>query len=183
MVGFDVFIGVQGEVWLAIAAVLFIPGIIALQLQLAASESGSRQGWPWLGTPGTPGIVLAVVGVLTLELGQLGSALHLGGTVISCGHHCLNVEYSGSVLSERVYAHMQAFGTWGAIVGMGIVSVITLLSRPFSWRARLPSHTPAIFPEIELLLQWVVAAFLLGRDLWNEAASGTRSPLATKEAG
>ena len=81
-----------GEVWLAIAAVLFIPGIIALHLQLTAGEDGLRQGWPWLGTLGTPGIVLAVVGVLLLALGQLGFALHLGGTVISCGHHCLNVE-------------------------------------------------------------------------------------------
>jgi hypothetical protein len=107
------------------------------------------------------------------------------------------VEYAGSVLSERAYAQMQSFGTWGAVVGMGIVSVITLLSRPVSWRAglpgalvvgyvafmSLPSNAPAIFPEIELLLLWVVAAFLLGRDLWNEAASGTRSPLATTEAG
>src|SRR5260370_18737251 len=45
-IGSAVFFVVQGEVWLSVAALLFIPGIIALHLWLA----GSGGGWRGLGT-------------------------------------------------------------------------------------------------------------------------------------
>jgi len=187
MLGFAVFMGVQGDVWLAVAAFLFIPGIIALHLHLA--ESGS--GWRWLGT------VLAVFGVLLLALGQLAFGIHLGGTVTSCGHQCISIDYPSSFLGEPLYAKLQSYGTWFAVVGLGLVSVIALLRRPFSWRTgllgalvvgylafmSLPSNAPAVFPGVQLLLLWVVAAFVLGRDLWKEAAPGTGSSVPMTAAG
>src|SRR5260221_9820958 len=44
MLGFADFFGVQGEVWLSVAAVLFIPGIIALHLWLVGAVGGGG-GW------------------------------------------------------------------------------------------------------------------------------------------
>jgi hypothetical protein len=186
MAGFAIFMGVQGDVWLAVAALLFIPGILALHRQLAASG----REWRW------PGTVLAASGVLLLALGQLAFAMHLGGTLTSCGNHCSSIEYSQSFLGDPLYSQLQSYGTWCAVVGLGILSVISLLRRPFSWRTglpgalvvgyvafmSLPSNAPAVFPEVQLLLLWVIAAFLLGRDLWTEAAPGAESPLPMPEA-
>jgi hypothetical protein len=187
MIGFAVFLGVLGDVWLAVAAVLFIPGIIALHLHLA----GSGGGWRWLGT------VLAVSGVLSLALGQFAFGIHLGGTVQSCGYQCISFDYPHSFLSERLYSLLQFYGTWFAVVGLGTLSVIALLSRSASRRTVLPAalvvgyvtftslppNAPALVPGTPLLLLWVVAAFLLGRDLWKEAAAGTSSALGMGEAG
>jgi hypothetical protein len=187
LVGFAFFLGVLGDVWLAVAALLFIPGIIALHVRFAASGGG----WRWLGTGS------AVVGVLLLALGQLAFALHLGGTLTSCGHHCISINYpSGSILGEHVYAVAQRLGMWLAVLGLSILSVIALLRRPFNWRMglpgalvvsyvafmSLPSNATANIPAALLLVQWVAAAFLLGRDLWNDAAPGASAPLLATEA-
>jgi hypothetical protein len=188
MIGFAILFGVPGEVWLSVAALLFIPGIIALHLWLA----GSGGGWRWLGT------VLAVGGVLALALGQLAFALHLGGALTSCGAQCGAIAYpAGSVLDGRLYAVMRWYGTGVAVVGLGALSVLALVRRPLSRRAALPAaltagyvafmslpgNAPAIFPGVELLLLWVGAAFLLGRALWTEAGSATGSLLPMTDAG
>jgi hypothetical protein len=187
MIGFAVFMGVYGDVWLAVAALLFIPGIIALHLHL----SGSGYRWRWLGT------ILAVSGVLLLALGQLAFGIHLGGTVTSCGHQCISIDYPSTLLGEPLYAKLQSYGTWFAVVGLGILSVIALLSRPRGWRTglpgalvvgyvmfmSLPSNAPTLFPGLPLLLLWVVAAFLLGRDLWRQAAPTIDAPVSLAEAG
>lgn len=155
-----------------------------------ASWSGG--GWRWLGT------VLAVGGVLSLTLAQLAFALHLGGTLTSCGSQCGGIAYpAGSFLGGRLYAMMQWYGTGLAVVGLGILSVIALVRRPVSRRTALPAalaagyvafmslprNAPAILPGLELLLLWVGAAFLLGRALWKEADSATGSLLPMTEAG
>jgi hypothetical protein len=188
LVGFGVFLGVLAEVWLAVAAALFLPGILALHLRLA----GRGGWWRWLGT------VLAVVGVLALALGQWVFALHLGGTLTSCGYHCISIEYpAGSLLDERLSAQAQVYGTWLAVVGLGVLSVIALSGSPLSRRTALPgalvvgytafmslpANAPALFPGVELLLVWVGAAFLLGRELWREAAPGISAALPMTEVG
>jgi hypothetical protein len=185
--GFAFFLGVLGDVWLAVAALLFIPGIIALHRRYAASG----RGWRWLGT------VLAVAGVLMLVLGQLGFALHLGGTLTPCGHRCISINYpTGSIVGEHVYAVSQRLGTGSAVLGLGILSAIALLQRPFRWRMglpaalvvsfvafmSLPSNASANFPAALLLVQWVAAAFLLGRDLWKDVTPGISAPLLATEA-
>jgi hypothetical protein len=188
LVGFAFFLGVLGDVWLAVAAFLFIPGILALHRRYAASGGG----WRWLGT------ALAVVGVLMLALGQLGFALHLGGTFTSCGHHCISINYpSGSIVGDHLYAVSQRLGTWFAVLGLSVMSVIALLRRPFNWRMglpavlvvsfvafmSLPSNATANFPAALLLVQWVGAAFLLGRDLWHDAALGGNARASVTVAG
>ncbi|HKB48238.1 MAG TPA: hypothetical protein VKC57_11115, partial [Ktedonobacterales bacterium] len=114
-------------------------------------------------------------GVLSLALAQLAFALHLGGTLTSCGSQCGGIAYpAGSFLGGRLYAMMQWYGTGLAVVGLGILSVIALVRRPLSRRTALPAalaagyvafmslpgNAPAILPGLELLLLWVGAAFV-----------------------
>jgi hypothetical protein len=101
------------------------------------------------------------------------------------------------LLDERFSALAQVYGTCLAVVGLGVLSVIALLGSPLSRRTALPgalvvgytafmslpANAPALFPAVELLLVWVGAAFLLGRELWREAAPEISAALPLTEVG
>jgi hypothetical protein len=63
---------------------------------------------------------LSLRGKLGRALGQWVFALYLGGTLTSCGYHCISTEYPvGSLLDAWLSALAEGYGTRLAVVGLG----------------------------------------------------------------